>query len=554
VILRLPMRPIGDLAARLGQRLITREDLSFVLHCAVILAVLVVVRPMFTTLVPAAIYESRFVLWSMVKEDLSNLATAAQRQRPVVAPLLFLAIPTGALLFGRARIRWQDWEAGRSLRAFVMTLLIVCAWAGSTFDYNMYLDRGHGWDRLVLVGLTALSWRTPLAVPIALKCALVMMKEAYIPYNLDDFDFRPVPEVLIVFSCFVWLSLRKSFKTKHFLLTAIACWACYYYAAGVAKANYGPPWSWLKEDHLSNLSFGGYVRGWLGFIPEPTFVSINAFVRHFDRALTWFTFVLEMGALVFFFLHPFTTRLWFLLCALFHIGIFLLTGIFFWKWIVACFAFWFFLRRGGAPILRQTFRPLVILAGIAMVFFSRDRIYFFPQTGVAWYDTRMVENYQIYAIGPSGRSWLVDPSDIRPMEMHWVMGKLCDATSEKTITGIYGVTGSYATMTALERLKEPNEAVKLVSRGRGCRDEKQQKLFEDFMIRYFGNLNRRGRKWRWTRVVGRPTHLWVWPRGGDLYAVQERVERIELWREIVVNQGGAVHHLDRRMVVEVAIP
>ena len=74
-----------------------------------------------------------------------------------------------------------------------------------------------------------------LAVPFAVRWAIVMIKEAYIPITLDDFDFRPVPEVIIVFSCFLWAGLLRGFKTKHFLFAGIACWASYYYAAGVAK-------------------------------------------------------------------------------------------------------------------------------------------------------------------------------------------------------------------------------------------------------------------------------------------------------------------------------
>jgi hypothetical protein len=66
-------------------------------------------------------------------------------------------------------------------------------------------------------------------------------------------------------------------------------------------------------------------------------------------------------------------------------------------------------------------------------------------------------------------------------------------------------------------------------------------------------VNRRGRPHRWISWIGRPTHLWTQPRG-RLYALQEPVEKIELWRELLIYHGGKIHHLENKQVHEVAIP
>ena len=120
----------------------------------------------------------------------------------------------------------------------------------------------------------------------------------------------------------------------------------------------------------------------------------------------------------------------------------------------------------------------MILFGILVVYSSRGRTYYFPQTGVAWYDSRMVENYTIHAIGESGKEYLVSPSFLTPMEMHFVQGRLCYATNEKSRTGIYGVTGSHSLMIALEELEKPEDALMLLSRGRRCNRPDKKKRYE----------------------------------------------------------------------------
>jgi hypothetical protein len=550
---RLSLMPIAQLLGGLVRRFFAREDVRFILHCVVLLYLLSVLRPMFSAVVPRASYESPIIVWSLIKDDLARIAVAARQHRLPSLHVLFLVVPTLVILVARRRVTWKAWESGYSLRALVMVILFLLAWTGTTFEYNIYLNRGHAFDRLLLAALVALSWRTPLAVPFAARLAIIMIEEAYVPIPLDDFDFRPVFEILVVFSCFAWASLRRSFATRHFLLVALGVWASYYYAAGVAKLNYGPAWSWLLDNHLSNIAVNAHIRGWLGFVSDPVFLAFASVARRFDTVLAGFTLVVEILALVCF-VHPRVIRTWLLLCFVLNGGIFLFTGIFFWKWMATSLALWFFVRHGGAVIVKKMCRQkAVVLFAIFIVYNSRQRLYYNPQTGVAWYDTRFLENYILYAVGRSGQKYLVSPSYIRPMEMHWVQGRLCYATTERSLTGIYGTAGNHSVLQRLESLSAPEDAMKLLNSSGRCTNPKRQQVFNEFITRYFRNLNRHGRALHWLRWIEMPTHLWVQPQG-NLYKEQEPVDHIELWRELVVNHGGALHRLETRKVHEVPIP
>jgi hypothetical protein len=540
--------------------LLAREDVRFVLHVLLLMATLTIARPLFAAPVPAQSYESTSIFWDLVGRDLNTLIDAARRQHPAAPRILFLLVPTAAFFLTGERPTWQRFESGRALRTLILTLLFLLAWTGATFDYNLYLDRGHGFDRLLLVALFAASWATPIAVPFATAWVYVMMKEAYLPISLDDFDFRSVFDVLVVFSCFVWLSIKKSYQTRHFLWVALGAWASYYFCAGVAKLGVGPKWSWLLENDLSNIAVGGYVRGWLSFLPESWFVGFANVARKTDRGLAFFTIIVELGALAMFHLHARTSRLWMLFAALLNFGIFAMCGICFWKWIGGNLAFYWFSSRGGAAVLKEATRhKLGILLAVVAIWYGKERSYFFPQTHVVWYDTALSEDYRLVAIGANtGERYTIDPGSITPMEMHWVQGRLGYAAdseiNEKCLVGIYGNTGGFPTFTALQNAKTPEEGLRMVHHGHPCNDPEKQKTFDEFMKRFFGRMNRYGKRpWRWLHAIKGPTHLWVFARG-NVYKQQEPIAKIELWREVVFRQGGSLHHLEDKKLHEVEIP
>jgi hypothetical protein len=547
---------LGSFVASLGRRILEGESVRFVVHCVLILALVVLVRSVFSSRLPAVTYEATSILQWLVDRDLETIEAGAQHQMPAVPKLLFLVIPTGLLLLSGARITWDQWTAGRSLRVLILILLGMMVWAGATFDYNLYLLHLHLSDRLLLVALAILSWKTPLAVPFATLWSIVMIREPYIPIPLDDFDWRPVGEMLIVFSCFTWLSFRRSFDTKHFLWAALGVWASYYYIGGTAKIFYGSTFSWLLEDHLTNLAIGSHVRGWLGFVPSEIFVGAMTRIRPYDIVFAVYTIVFEVGALFCFHIHPRVARIWLLGCALLHVGIFAMTGVFFWKWLGANLALYWFVRRGrGERVLRDMCRSKAgILLAVAALYYSENKIWFYPQSGVAWYDSRFMENYVLVAVGSkTGARYVVDPVSITPMEMHWTQGRLCYATAEPSLTGIYGITGSLDVYRAMETLQAPAQALDLFRTAGRCADPSQEKVFDDFMKRYFGNMNKYGRPHRWISWIGRPKHLWLQVRG-KLYKQEEPIARIELWRELVVEHGGKLHRLDIRKLRQVPIP
>lgn len=537
-------------------RQISPEALSSLLHVFLLFVLITIVRPLFSASISAQHYEDPSILISALLSDLSMFHRAATRNAAAIPEVAFLFIPTLYFMFAKRKLRWTDWSHGTTFRALVMAILAVAVWSGTTFEYNNYLHRGHAFDRILLLSLYGLSWRFPLAVPFAVRVSIIMMREAYVPINLDDFEFRTVTELLTIFSIFIWASAKRSFQPWHVVIVGVGSWASYYYIAGVAKWTFGPKYSWLLENHLTNLAFSTNMRGWFVWISPETFIKIVEWIRPYDVALTFYTLLVEFGSLGAFLFCRRSARLWFALCFLLHFGIFTFSGVFFWKWMLvnAAFIWWFGVR--GRPILDKFYEYKLPLALTCLaVFFSANRIWYYPQTHVVWYDTQMLDQYDIVVVGKSGEKYVVDPNYFAPQDLHFAQGAFCYATdNERTVTHIYGTTGSYDVMKQLNTFTDPKQALQLHNRGPVCSNPNQRTVFDNYMKRFFGNINRYGRPWDWLVQFGSPHHLWIDVREGKEFRAQEKVTRLELWRTTMYAHGGKYHNLEKKLTHQIQLP
>lgn len=540
-----------------ARRQVSKEALSALLHVAVLLILLALTRPLFFQAVDAKHYEAWSIYLSMVQTDLQVIAASAPKNTPTIPQILTFLVPMFVFLAVGRKLRWTDWDHGKALRIFVCGVLLMLCWSGATSPYHMYLDRSHGLDRLILVACGLLTLRFPIFAPLTAKLAIVMIKEAYIPTLLDDFDFRAPAELVSIFGVFVWCSLSRTFRPAHFLIASTASFASFYYLAGVAKARIAGG-MWFTDNHVSNLTPAGYVRGWLSFVPEHMMMAVARVARELDWLFQSYTLFIEVGAILGMFAFRRLTRWWYLGCAILNLGIFVMSGINFWKWMTASFLAFFWMGRRGKPLVDQMFEyRLPHLLAIASIYFSSMRIWFFP-TPVAWFDTRLTENYEIYAIGESGQRYLVPGTYFRPSDMHWSQGALCYATNEHSMTGIYA-TGSYGTSKLLDKLT-PEQLWKKHAQAKTCK-HKNRARYDKFMKRFFKNINRYGgRRWTFLEWFGRPKHIWIYPKGslngGDniTFDAQEKVKTIELWVNLAFLYEGELHRTEPHLAHTVEIP
>jgi len=515
-----------------------RPSVQFVALAGMLVAAKFLVGgPVLTSWRPIETFESPFLLWKLLIGNFEWLQ------------LLF---PHALLLMLGVRPRWENWESGRQLRIVVVVLGAAVAWSASTYPYNEYFNHGHWADRAMVLVFAGLAWRRPIAVPYLTMLAAVLLQQAGHPVGVDTFDWRPILETLCLFSCFVWLAFVPGFNTRHFVLVALALIGTYYFEAGIAKLRFRPTGSWVFEDDLSNLLVATHMRGWLSWMPDSWIMTLVRPIRAISPVLTVFTVITELGFLLIF-VHRKLCRPFFLMAAAMHLGIYLMAGIFFWKWILMNLLWFWFFSRDQDDVRKVWFDHRLTAAFAIMLAVFGGRQYFKPQIGVAWWDTNLNEVYEIHAIGKSGTSYRISPEAFAPSDVTLVQANYWKLSNESSLMNVYGSAYNHDQFVAIKNARSLDELPALQSKfGQNRYNEAWQLSFDELMRRNFRSWNEHGFRHRWLKWIGRPPHLWVTPRDA-VNKLPETIERVDITRQAVLGVNDTFQRGDRKVIHSVSI-
>ncbi|MDX2022765.1 MAG: hypothetical protein SF187_21195 [Deltaproteobacteria bacterium] len=528
-----PRAAVGRLA-----QLARRPGPDFIILAALLVGAKALVgSPVLTAWRSVDVFTSPFLLWRLIV---------------VNAEWLRLLFPHAVLLVLGVRPRWESWESGQRLRVVIMVLSTAVAWSAATYSYNEYFGHGHWLDRALVLILAGIGWKRPMAVPYLTMLASVLLQQAGHPIGVDSFDWRPILEVMCLFSCFVWLAFLPNLNTRHFVLVALALIGTYYFEAGIAKIRFRPVGSWVFEDDLSNLLIAAHMRGWLSFIPDAWIYAVAHPLRALSPVLTVFTVVTELGFLLLF-MHRRLTRPFLLMAAALHVGIFLLAGIFFWKWVLLNLLWFWFFKADQADVRKSWFDHRLTAAFAVVLAVFGGRQYFRPQIGVAWWDTNFNELYEINAIGKSGASYRVAPDEFAPNDVTLVQANYWKLVNGPSLMNVYGSAYNHDLYVALKKATSLDEIPPIYRRFAQNRyNEGWQKSFDELMRRNFRSWNQHGFRHRWLRWIGRPPHLWVFPRNA-VAKLPETIVRVDITRQPVLFSSDAVQRGSRDVIHSIKI-
>ena len=117
--------------------------------------------------------------------------------------------------------------------------------------------------------------------------------------------------------------------TRELIFAAGCLIAAQYWGSGLGKLRL----HWIGHPHLDLLVFGAYANGWLGDWPSESIVKFSQLLAPATVPMMLFTLLIEWGAILLFWRRGAAIAL-LLGFALFHLGVFAVSGMFFWKWIV----------------------------------------------------------------------------------------------------------------------------------------------------------------------------------------------------------------------------
>jgi hypothetical protein len=401
---------------------------------------------------------------------------------------------------------WNAIEDGASLRLWVMSVTGVAAWALSSYANNLYVDQMHVAERVIVIGLwLMIAWRPVFVFPFVLV-AVAVAGQFVVP--LGFFSWTEMDVVLrfpVLFGAW-WVVRTLTGERRSDLL--IFGWCCLlattYWTSGLGKLRVG----WLTHPHLDLLFLGATANGWLSFLDPATVQHAAVILSHLAWPLMLLTLVLECGALIMLF------RRWSLvgflsLAIIFHLGVFAITGIFFWKWIL-CDAFLLtYLLRGQQVERLAIFTPTSLAVSVAAIVAGPLWV---SSVNLTWFDTPLTYSIRFEGVDTLGAAHELPAGFFRPFTEALVLQTFPYLTPNAQLTQAMGVTMDRQLAESLEASRSAEEVLALEATAARRVDPAASAAFDEFVSRYAAHARcGADRDPPVLRVLGAPRHLWTFP-------------------------------------------
>ncbi len=537
------IRPVmGAISRRMARDAVTAELFSAILRTGLLLAVFLGIRFGLARWfqLPEAAYHQPLLL----------AAIAGKIGGPEL--LLLLAVIVGLWRFGDVRKLGDGWnalESGSVLRSGISTATGLLAWMFATYAFNYYYGHSHLAARLLLVTLAgAVMWRPVFILPfLAVLTAVV----GQFNYPLGVGYARPIAtllqNMLVAFAAFF---LVRCFRSRVrgvdlvFLMCCIVAANFWWPGFGKLRLN------WLTHGHVYLFLFGGYAHGWLAFLSPETIVKMATALSVLDWPVRIATLLLEWGALFILWRQAAAKGLligW----MLFHLGIFAISGFFFWPWIIIEAVLLFMLFRGEPALRAALFRPAYFALSVVLIALGRP---LFQPPGLAWYDTPLCYTYRFDALGISGQRYELPPSFFAPYRDIFTFGKFADLTPEPQLVSSYGATSNRRIAEALAAATTPEAVLALEQSKSGhAIDPHKAAAMDRFIQAFVKHKTGETVPDPWWRFFSAPPVFWTFPRGNP-YRGQERIQKVELFQVTTFFDRKQFREIRKRKIRDIDIP
>jgi hypothetical protein len=307
---------------------------------------------------------------------------------------------------------------------------------------------------------------------------------------------------------------------------------------------------WLQRDDLFALTASTYANGWLSFVPEDQLLRWIHHLSWTNLPLKLATLGVELGALLL--LARRGSLLWLAgLSAGLHVAIFLVSGIFFWKWTLLNVALMAVFWRVDPQVACRAFGwRMVVLTGFVVA----TSAWHVAPLWLAWYDSRLSEYFDLEVVGRSGATYNVGRDWMSPYDLQFAQSRFYYLTEQRFLTGTFGAvrrdTQAYAAIEECQTAEEVQELLR--TSGEARHDPERARQFDRFLQQWFGALNAGRPKRTWLSRLKSPYHIWSFPRP-PAFDGQEPVVEVRVWLRRTLYQQGKLLPVSAEVVRTLAV-
>jgi len=518
----------------------TESFLAFVIRIGSVLFLYVVFDRilMRITHLPIERYYEPFIFFSFLK----YVATRWY----VVFPLILIV---GIVLIRKQLLfSWSEIPKGKSVRILVLTAAFILAWFFGTYNYNLFFDQGYYLDRFLLFAfLVLIYWRPIFVVPfLTILLPFIWQTNVLEGYSWAAL-FLPM-RILILFGSFLTLYfVTKKFIASDFVFMVGCLIAAHYWIAGFYKVT----WSWIRYDQVYLLLPATYANGWLGFLNIESISTLTRTLSFFNFPMKIWTLLVEVGAL-FFFVNRRTSRLFLCGWMFFHTGIFFVSGIFFWMWMVieATLLYLLLKKDGFAELKIFTTKHLVVSSILICtgVFWCKPIV-------LAWFDVPVTYTYRFEAQTTDGETHILPPKFFAPYDHQFTLGAFQTLNTEPILPITWGVVTSPKLASDLREISSKEQLFQYEqTEGTVFFNKKRKEKFEDFIKQFVQNWNKQYSNEIWLFYLQPPRLLLTYPTTTNSLEQTKPIDRIKIVQVMSFFDEDSYREVRKRTVGEISIP
>lgn len=398
--------------------------------------------------------------------------------------------------------RWRGGLSLTDLPSPAATLLVVAggmqAYTLGLLDYNHFFDNWMTFDRLLLAGLGVLCIARPLYLPLFIIDLVLMIGQLRYPgmIGYDHVHKFIFPQILALF--WSYLVVSRFVRVRHGdllpVLLVMAPLSLWYIMAGVGKLEL----DWPNQNSLYNLFAAATDAGWLAAWPREIKVAMGDFLVFFQKPLLWSTIALEILLPLLLLVNRATAVAVTVSLMIFHLFVYLFSGILFWQWSLLELVFMYFIIGRPARV-RGLFTNKMRLAYAGLLLLIPLTVHIGK---LAWFDCGYINRYAFYLVDRQGGETEIDASYFSPYDTGFAKNRFYFLTREKTMAYTYGQCNDNKLLTLLRGWPAHTDAENLrrieafrQSDGMDRYDERRAATFQNFAASFVRNKNRYDPDW-----------------------------------------------------------
>lgn len=386
--------------------------------------------------------------------------------------------------------RWSCFENGRELGWLTTLIAGILVWSYSFYDYNLYYNNGHYFERLLLLGFgVGLIWRPVFLIPYLWILVAIIAQFRY-PFGVG-FEY-PVDDLLVgcLFLTCAWflfsnLTGKRDIDGLFVLICSLI--AGYYFGPGYGKIKV----DWFEYNQVGLFAASAYAHGWLSNLSTETVESLLRFTLKINPLLIVFTLIAELcGVLVL--LRRGMLKVLIVIWTIFHIGVFLMSGYLFWKWIFIEWAIWIIFLRKKSKSKLNVFRKEYVVLSFILIFWCHRWAH---PPRLSWFDTGLDYYYRFEAILENGDTRNLNPDIFSPYTNIFSFTDFHYISDDAQLLQSYGATGDQLLARKIydsSSLSEILEFKQYLPDKQGLLEDRRR--FVNFIEVFFSNLSSRMRE------------------------------------------------------------